>query len=150
MTGLPPDVFEMYILRPGGAFRSPHRFASDPQAKDRYWLVLNLRPQEDEELVLVTPTTKVERRREARGRWGRDALVDLTPEEYPALEQACVVDCNSLVVWSRDELRRRVVGNEVQYLDPLPDPVLSRLRTAVASARQVPARIKRLVIREEE
>jgi hypothetical protein len=60
-----------------------------------------------------------------------------------------LVDCNSPTVWGREELRRRVSSYKVEYLDPLPGPVLEKLRAAVARSRLVEPWIKRLVVPEE-
>ena len=144
------DVFLKFLfLQPGGAFRCPQRFPSDPKPKNRYFFILNRDPERDEEIVLVTPTTQGQRRREARGKAGEASIVDLSPQEYSALEVPSTVDCNSAEVWTKAELGRRIAAREASILDPLPETMLKRLREAVLCSRLIEPRIKRLVLGED-
>lgn len=140
------DVFEKFILRPGGAFRCLYKFEPDQPEKNRFFFVLNQKPIADATLVLATPTTQIERRREARGKAGLAALVSLSPREYLVVDQESVIDCNSLLEWSREALRDRIRRSELTYLDPLPTDILERIRAGVRVAKVPATNVKRLVL----
>jgi hypothetical protein len=146
LTALPPRVLEQFLLVEGGAFRARYRFENDTSAKHRYWFILNLAPRDDDVLVLVTPTTSIQRRRDARGSRLANALVDLTPQDHPGLACDCIVDCNSLVPWTKAELRSHIDANAVTPMDPLSREVLARLRHAVSFASVPSTRLKSLVL----
>ena len=91
------EVSEKFILQPGGAFRCLYKFQPDKPLKNRFFFVLNRTPAADSILVLATPTTQTQRRREIRGKAGLAALVALSPADYSCVDQESLIDCNSLL-----------------------------------------------------
>lgn len=62
----PPDFIAEQVIVPGGAFRARVQFR-DEGMKERYLFVLNKSPQSDDDLVIATATTQIDRRIRHRG-----------------------------------------------------------------------------------
>ena len=145
---LAPDAIKQIILKPGGAFQMRYQYGNEGE-KRRYFFVLNKRPEQDDRIVLLSPTTQIKKRRTCRRRCP-EVLVEISPRECSALEERSVVDCASKpIILDKKKLIEKVGRYEVQPLSPLSDSLLVCIHKAIASAKTWDAETKRLVLGEE-
>lgn len=118
--------------------------------KDRYFFVANHSPATDDTIILLTTSTQVEKRRARHGARASLVLVTLEPSEYAELATTSVIDCDcALIKRPRDKFETQALAREYKPLPRLPDPVIGRIRAAVAGARTLSAVEKRLVLGPE-
>ncbi len=144
----PDDLLLGSVLVQGGAFRTPYEFGTEaaPGEKWRYFFVVSLNPVDCDEILLLTATTRIEKRRKVRD---PRTLVELDPGTYPELDRVSVIDCNSLVPFPRDLLKRRIRERRFRPLDPLPDEVLRKVLAAISESKLVSPADRRLVLPED-
>lgn len=104
-------------------------------------------PKNDDELVIATSTTQIEKRYKQRF---HKVLVRVSPSEYSGLPEESVINCDSAKIVPRDSLLRWISNNKLTPLAPLPNDVLRRLQAAVKHTSTLTARQKRLVLGDEE
>lgn len=141
----PPHLIRQSIIVPGGAFQAKYEFRQEGE-KVRYFFILNQSPRDDAELVVVTATTQVERRRRHRP---QEVLVSITPADYEPLSKRSVVDCESAQTWPQSQLIERIAQREIRPLEPLPDEIMQKIHKAVAVAKTLSPHVKRLVLGED-
>ena len=111
--------------------------------KNRFFFVLNLSPQNDNDLVIVTATTKIKGREACRR---PEVLVKLSRKEYHELDADSVIDCESAEPWPKATLLKSIGGKNVQPLSPLPPPVMRRIADAVLACKTLSTVTKRMVL----
>jgi len=143
---IPPDFIKKQIFISGGAFLRIHQFINEPPQKRRFF-VLNKNPESDSKIITVHATTQIEKRKKHRP---PEVLVEIKPEEYPALTEHSIIDCESYIVWYKPILESQIEKGNIQPLQQLPTLKLKELRNAIGRSKTLAPIDKRLVIGEEE
>ncbi len=144
-AGLSIDFIGKQIFVPGGAFRWPQKLNGNV-TKSRYFFVLNISPDSDEVVILVTPTTEI--KKTYRCNFYGD-IVKISMSDYSSLEKECVVNCSSPFKYSREQILQAIEKQEVELLPPIPSDLLKTLRDSLVQSIKVSDEIKSLVLEEE-
>ncbi|MBN1459233.1 MAG: hypothetical protein JXA57_06840 [Armatimonadetes bacterium] len=143
MIDIPADIQIRSTLRSGSVLCYREDAHHDP--KFRYFVVLNPQPEQDEELVLVTATSQIDK---ARVRTARNpsTLVLVTPSEYPEFtEDQSAFDCNNAYVKAVGQLVAKLEASELSLHAYMPTEIVVRLRQGVRSSLVVDRRTKALL-----
>jgi len=143
---IPPHVIKERIFVSGGAFLKVHQFGKE-QPKKRMFFILNKNPKKDDRVIIVNPTTQIEKRKKYRS---SEVLVEIKPDEYQPMKEDSIVDCESYNIWNKQELENKIGAGEIELLQQLPESLLKRLRIAVSKSKTLAPVDKRLVLGEEE
>jgi len=143
----PPEIVEKNTIVSGGAYRQLKQYSSDTNPKLRFFFILNQTPETDDELIIVTATTKIEK---TVRKFFHGGLVFVNPEEYDSLPEPSVLNCNLAIGKTKATLLEEIARGQVRCIAPMPESVLQRCRTAIAAVPTVSDKHKRLVLGEEQ
>jgi hypothetical protein len=143
----PKELIEKSIFIKGGVFlKKKHQFRSE-LPKPRIFFVLNTQPQNDDRIITVHATTKIESRKKVRI---SEVLVEIKPDEYEELKDFSIVDCESFIVWRKIELQKCIKSGDIIPLKTVSENLLNKLRVAIANSKTLATIDKRLIIPEDE
>lgn len=145
-AGLSIYLISKQIFIPGGVFRWPQKLHGDV-IKNRYFFVLNISPDSDELVILVTPTTEITKI--YKFNYHGD-IVKISKSDYNSLEKECVVNCSDPIKRTREQILRAIKKQEVDLLPPIPIELLNTLRETLLQSIKVSDDIKNLVCEEED
>jgi hypothetical protein len=137
------------LLVRGGAFHARYE-CLDEGAKERFFVVANINPANDDRIILFTATTKIAKRRAHHGQRADRVLVQLDPNEYDGVTEACVLDCESPVKRARGAFLRDVDERKYEPAATVPGSIMNRIAAAVRASRTLSAAEKRLIIGDLE
>ena len=148
---IPPEALVKICVDQG----SVCHYKLDTENKDgshyvgsRFFIVLNVNPQTDTVLVLVTITTKIEsleRFIKKRGE-SADTLVKISPEDFPPLNKESAVNCNNTYEMSLSGLVKKIEDGGKVFFEKLPRSVMSAIVSGALKSSQVPSDHKKLLI----
>jgi hypothetical protein len=142
---VPPALILKAILVRGGAFKATYQFSTEG-LKERYFFVINRRPDADDKVVLLTASTQEEKRRQCHGARADVILVTVEPAEYSELRQRSVIDCESLIKRPRKDFEAQALARAYKPLPVLPESVIGRIVCAIAASRTLSTAEKRLIL----
>jgi hypothetical protein len=138
---LPPDLKFKGVLRQGAAFKA--QLSINPK-KERFYFVLNVDPQTDTVLVLVTSTTDFWRHEACGG--GDEVHINLSPSDYDELTANCLVCCNLPQKILKSKLEKELASRKYILLKPLPAELLNDILNGIEKSSVVSSDIKELVL----
>lgn len=144
-AGLSIDFVGEHIFVPGGAFRWPQELHGNV-TKNRYFFILNISPDSDDLIILVTPTTEIQKT--YKFNYHGD-IIKISNLDYDSLEEECVVNCSNPIEKSREEILQAIKKQEVELLPPIPSDLLKTLRNTLVQSIKVSDNIKSLVWEED-
>jgi hypothetical protein len=115
--------------------------------KYHFYVILNVKPDEDAWLVIAMATSKVDKVKAhvaARG-LGQDTIVELQPGEYPHFSQSTIFNCNDVDIFPMTRIKERLEDGLVQYRQCVSDSVLARLRTAALKSPTLEPKYQKLI-----
>jgi hypothetical protein len=138
---LPPNLKFKGVLRQGAAFKA--QLSINPN-KVRFYFVLNVNPQTDTVLVLVTSTTDFWRHEACEG--GDEVHINLSPSDYDELTANCLVCCNLPQKILKSKLEKELAGRKYILLKLLPAKLLSDILNGIEKSPVVSSDIKELIL----
>jgi hypothetical protein len=145
---IPPKIRIPLCIQQGSVFNFFINFSdSKRESKNRYFIVLNRNPKTDVVLILITPTSQIDKRRKFIKRAGFNAktLVEIKSKEYCVFEKDCAFDCNSFQPIKMSNLISKIEENGCMNYPKLPDDILARLIDGVKTSSRVPQEFKDLL-----
>lgn len=131
-------------MRQGAVFRMRYAFDAE-KPKYRYFIVMNQSPTTDPIILLLSPTTQLEKKDRLYAKSDFTPLVWMHPNDYPELETLCVVDCRASRKFDRAELLEMMGKKGFVFLKPLPDFLLQRIIDVMVHDRTIPNSVKRII-----
>lgn len=142
---MPPEWVLKAILKQGGAFKASHEFRDEGQ-KERYFFVANRSPASDELIVLLTPTTQIDKRRRHHRERADLVLVAVGPSDYVDIARPSVIDCESPIRWPRATFEAQALAGKYKPLPALPTAIFVRILAAISESRTLSLMEKRLIL----
>ena len=146
MIDIPGRTAEQLLklnLRPGSVFYFAH--AAFNTLVPHFFVVLNLEPLADPELVMVNATSNVKSAR-WRCKTQPETLVELTPADYSEFTApVSAFDCNMTTVTTLLQLATKLTNAELSLRQNMDEAVVGRLRAAVLASHTVERRYKNLL-----
>lgn len=117
------------------------------ESKNRYFVVLNRCPKTDTILVLVTSTTKIEKKLEFVRRAGipKDTIVIVSPDDYLPFKDECAFNCNDVHEVCLSDLVRKIEDDGSDGFPKMPDGIIERLIKGVHASPRIAQGIKKLI-----
>jgi len=138
---MPPDFVQKHLMVQGGAFRRNWEFKNEG-TKWRYFFILNKSPVEDDRLLIVTATTKVQKTVRLFG----PAVVVVNPREYASLEQESAINPAMPQEKTKQEIIDAITRRAIHVIVPLPESVLARVLKAVETVTTITPKNKVLIL----
>jgi len=139
---LPHNIKIKAILAQGGAFKAKLAHNADQYA--RYYFVLNIAPQSDSVIILISSTTTFYDHQFCEQ---ADLVhVPLTPSDYPAFRENCLVCCSWFIKIPKSKLETELQSQKYDLLDPLPQDVLTKILQGIRRSPTVPTNIKEMIV----
>lgn len=111
-----------------------------------YFVILNKKPLEDEALILVNATTKIEERKQMQKNMPPETLIEVSPTECCELTRDSIFDCNSVTEKSLDSLIAKLEENKLGICrEIMPTEILEKLRNGVIKSPVVNRSHKKLI-----
>jgi hypothetical protein len=121
--------------------------ASGGQSKNRYFVVLNRNPKTDAVLVMVTPTTQIQKRKEFVKRAGISdkTIVEIKAREHSIFTSNSAFDCNIVHLVNMIDLIRKIEENGSMGYPKLPSNILKRIIAGINESPEISQSIKDLM-----
>jgi hypothetical protein len=129
MIDIPPEVQIRSSIRRGSVYYfKEHSFSSDVS---HYFIVLNRYPATDRVLLLVCPSSQIEKVRHRRRNLPAGTLVEIKQDEYLDFAVDSIVDCNTVIQKTVGELVSKLSQGNLKVKSTMPMEILGKLRSAV-------------------
>ncbi len=140
MTSSDEDVFSSKIA-PGQVFYILDK-AISPDIP-HYYIVLNINPALEKELILVCATTLDIWGAQTASKYPESTFVALTPSDCSFLKVPSLFDCNRPLVRHIKNLAGKLSSNQLKLIGSVSEAIVIKLREGVRNSRLVPGKIKR-------
>lgn len=129
MIDITPEVRLKSTVRPGTVyFYQEESFSSDAS---HFFIVLNDYRATDQVLLLVCPSSQVEKVRRRRRGLPPGTLVEINRDEYLDFTLDSIVDCNTVIRKNIEELIQKFSQGKLKIRTNMPVEILGKLRNAV-------------------
>jgi hypothetical protein len=117
------------------------------QSKNRYFVVMNRNPKTDTVLLLVTPTTQIEKKRSFVRLAGisNETIVEVTPAECQMLSHNSAFNCNDLIEVKLSDLVAKIENNGSDHFSKIPELIMKKLIYGVKESPMVSEDHKKLL-----
>jgi hypothetical protein len=118
----------------------------DGDVHEHYFVVLNLDPKSDENVVLVSATTKHENEQRyiALRQFGESTLVKINTNESTVITRESTFNCNRYIAPTLADLCNSITLKRVEYVGAVIEPViLERLREATLLSPRLVTKYRR-------
>ncbi len=131
------SVFNFYI-----EFDNPKR-----QSKNRYFVVLNRKPKDDLVLVMLTPTTKIEKTKTFVKNCEIDlkTVVEVRSGEHCIFTRGSVFNCNDAFEVGINDLIRKIEENGSMNYPKISENILAKLIIGIKASPRVSFAVKKLL-----
>src|SRR5512133_1485229 len=95
----PNNIRIKYGIQQGAVYNFSYGSSSNGSTtKNRYFIVMNVDPKNDTAIILITPTTQVQKKYKFVDDRGisRDTIVEIKTGECAALTKDCAFNCNEV------------------------------------------------------
>lgn len=144
MVSIPDEAVIRGSLQPGAVY-----YFSDTKltsVEPHYFIVLNIDPHEDALLLLVVSSSKIDRVKTRNvNNNPNETLIEITPADYTVFTVDSIVDCNSVLLKTKEDLIKKVSSGQLTLKDPISNDLLSKLRAAVLASKSHSDSIKRIL-----
>lgn len=116
-------------------------------SKNRYFVVLNNNPKSDIVLVMLTPTTKIEKTKNLVKNWkiSQKTIVEINLGDYRIFTKKCVFDCNSVYEIDTEKLINKIEKNGSMNYPKMSETIIRRLVIGIKKSPRVTSEIKKLL-----
>ena len=148
MIQIPPKVRIPLCIESGSVFNFYIEFDSTRrESKNRYFVVLNDNPRNDVILVMLTPTTKIEKTKTLVRNWkiSLKTVVEVNQGDHCIFTKDCVFNCNDAFGVSMDNLVKKIEENGSMNYPIMPEDIIKRLIVGIKESPRVSPEIKKLL-----
>jgi hypothetical protein len=139
---LPSEILIKKLFT-GSVFLMPHAY-DESEEKLRFFIVLNYRPENDEYLLLLSPSTKIDTRRYFAER--EKDLIDLPVGAYPVFHKHCILDCAKIEKKHKSEVIKHIdAGNVTFFAERFPQRILTDIQSIIISNPSIKRYQKKLI-----
>lgn len=145
---IPPKIRVPLCIEQGCVFNFYIDFGTTArQSKNRYFVVLNKNPKTDLLLIMITPTSQVNKKRDFIKRAGisEQTIVSVSPSEYPTFKTESAFNCNDVIEVSMKDLIRKIEEDGSMNYQKIPDSVLAKIIIGINASPRVSPAIKKLL-----
>jgi len=143
---LEPEFLENKIYSSKAFLHKSYQFKNE-ESKQRRFFILNQLPQEDDRIIIVNATTKIQRREKARRRQPK-VLVRIPAGTRDYIPEDSIIDCESYAIWHKNKFKGMVKNGQIELLAPLPSEIMDKLYKAISHSRTISDLDSRLVFSE--
>ncbi len=148
---IPPEIVVPTCIEQGTVFHYTLEATNHDGAiyrGNRFFVVLNAKPQTDPNILLVTLTTKIENQRRFIQQIGEspETLVEITSSDFSPLSSISAVNCNKIYEISMDELIDKVRNGGKIFFEKLSKTAVSAILSGVIKSSQVESEKKKFLI----
>ncbi|OXU14699.1 hypothetical protein [Sedimentisphaera salicampi] len=140
-------TIDKILNTPGAAFRA---VLQEENEKFRFYFIVNLDPQNQDRLLMLTATSRIE---SVRNKFPEEVLVLIKKSDFPNLERDSLINCEMARVKLKKQLRKSLLkakeNGKLLFLDPLPESLLLKVRSAIAKCKTIPPIDKKLAVAED-
>ena len=129
MIDITPEARLKSTVRPGTVYLyQEESFSSDAS---HFFIVLNDYRATDQVLLLVYPSSQVEKVRRRRRDFPPETLVEIKQDEYLNFTVDSIVDCNTVIRKNIEELIQKLSQGKLKIKANMPVEILGKLTNAV-------------------
>ena len=140
---IPDDIQIKSTIRLGSVYYFPEDTFSSPEP--HYFIVLNTDPLSDTIIFLVCASSKIDNVKRRRMTCPGDTLIEITPEQYPHFKFDTIIDCNSVMEKTIDQLVEKLSQGTLEMKTEMDVSIVEQLRAGVLNSPVVERRIKLLL-----
>jgi hypothetical protein len=145
MVTIPPEVQVRATIRAGSVYYFPEESFSSEEP--HYFIVLNHRPLADRVLLLACSSSRMDAVRRRRRGLPPETLVVIGTTDYPGFTMDSIVDCNSVIAKTIDELIAKLIRGQLKSKVGMDLEIVRRLRAGVLASPMVPEELKQVLQR---
>jgi hypothetical protein len=114
---------------------------------NRYFVVINRNPKTDKTLVMITPTTQIEKRIEfvRKTKISEKTIVVISPKEYCAFKTESAFNCNDVFEVNMEDLIRKIEDGGSMNYPKISDPIIKKIIAGINESPIVTEEIKKLI-----
>jgi|SRR3989344_500722 len=114
---------------------------------NRYFVVMNCNPTTDKVLIMVTSTTKIEKRKAfiRKTKISEKTLVIIDPKEYSIFKIESAFNCNDVHEVSMEDLVRKIENGGSMNYPKISNSIIKKLISGIAESPIVTEEIKKLL-----
>lgn len=144
---IPPEIQIYATIRPGAVyyFIEETLYSREPH----YFIVLNHHPAEDEVILLVCASSRIQetKKRAQRRSLPEATLVEIRKDEYPDFTTDSIVDCNYVLHRSIEHLVNKLKQGDLKLKTVMESSLVEKLRKAVLDSPVIKENIKKKYLR---
>lgn len=110
-----------------------------------YFIVLNKTPIEDNVILLVCASSKIEKVTRRRLHCPSETLVSISPVQYAVFKYETIIDCNKVFEKSIDHLVDKLAQRKLRSEDEMAPILVANLREGVIASPLIEEYIKELL-----
>ncbi|MEK7184668.1 MAG: hypothetical protein AAB683_00845 [Patescibacteria group bacterium] len=145
---IPTDIRLPLCIEQGKVFNFYIDFGDGKrESKNRYFVVLNSKPKSDVILIMITSTTKIDKKISYIKKVGIDesTLVIVSKKEYPTFTQESAFNCNDIFQVKMGDLIKKLENGGSDNFPVIPNQILKKLIQGVKNSPNVEISIKDLL-----
>lgn len=145
---IPPKIRIPLCIEQGSVFNFFIDFNdSKRQSKNRYFVVLNRNPKTDTALIMVTSTTRTQKKKEFVKRAGISdkTIVEVKAKEYCIFTSDSAFDCNEIFEVSINILIKKIEESGSMNYPKLPSNILKRIILGIKESPKISQSVKDLM-----
>jgi hypothetical protein len=142
---IPPSIAIDKNIRKG----SVYYFTNDKfiSTEPHYHIVLNENPLDDELLLLVVSSSKIDNVKRINKNNPSETVVEICPTAYPAFTKKSIIDCNKPYITSKKELRNKFISGKLKLKCEMDIDLVNILINGVLKSKIVENSLKRILER---
>lgn len=145
---IPPKIKIPICIEQGSMFSFIHEpEGKGRETKHRYFIVINKEPKTDIVLLMLTPTSKVDKKRTWLENLNIDmsTLVIVQPSEYQVFTKETAFDCNEIIETSLLELIEKIEDAGCMDYIKVPQTIINRLIIGIRRSPMIEPYVKAMV-----
>ena len=117
-------------------------------SEPHYYTVLNIRPREEDFLMLVCASSRVEKKIRITKclKYPPNTLVVVSPHEYPMFKVDSAIDCNSVFEITIQSLADKLEDKKLKLCPIMPRKIVGRLTGGVLESSLTSEKIRKMLL----
>jgi hypothetical protein len=148
MMKIPPDIKIPLCIEQGSVFNFYIDFNdSRRESKNRFFIIMNRNPADAVILIMITPTTKIEKVKSfiERSKISPKTVVEVKSGEHCIFASDSAFNCNNIFSVKMDDLIKKIEENGSMNYPKMPASIIKRLIVGVKESPEVSPDIKDLL-----
>lgn len=131
MVEISPEIQIRSTIKEGSVY-----YFSDNELNSKephYFIVLNHNPKNEEILLLVCSTTKINERKKIRKLF-KNTLVEISKRDYSDFKYDSIIDCNIIFPRTIEEIISKLKSDDLKIKKEMDSAIIEKLREAVCQS----------------